>query len=1055
MVRRRGALAKLSPPRLHDVLARTRLYSQLDAACARQVVWLTAQPGAGKTTLVAGYLEARKRPGIWYQVDDADADPSSFIYHLRLAAEPYCKTDAPNPLPLLTPEYLRDLRGFARRFFREVFNLLGADAALVFDNLHEVAESSELHVLIGEALGQVPEGITVFVLSRAEPPAPYAPLLAHDAMTLVDGAALRLTLAETRAIARKRGVLADAAIETLQARSHGWAAGLTLLLMGVQRQGSGDEFDADSLQHVFGYFAQRVFDGASAEEQRALVQLAVLPLITVDLAAKLTGMESAGRLLEHYYRRRMFTDRRRVAGAAQAAYVFQFHDLFRSFLLHHARTTFSARELRDVERRAGLLLEAAGHWEHAFPLLADAGEWDACCRLFTTHAEDLLAQGRQQTIAELLGRLPGAARAREPWLGYWEGRALMQNDPDRARRALQSAFQRFATRSDAAGQIACSAAVIQSLWYARLGWSEIDPWVKRMEPLLGEHAEFPSRAVELLTYSAFHAALAFCRLTHPAIRAVAPRLVALVDDPAIDWNQRLSTATHLITYLHNAAEHELGAQLIAKVDTAVETQAASALNRAFWFVFRAIYDLRQAKYDEASQRFQRAEDLAREDGLAHAEFAALQFRAYLDVLFRRADAAQARVARMEVHPARGNPDAEMNYHFVQTLLAQLRGDVRAAHAHAARALEAINAVNAAYFQAVYAAMMASAFADAGDPARALQIVAGARTVARGSYLEVMEAQLLLEEAYIALTLGDADTARARLAQGLRLAAGNRSCAAYAHRIAVRKPVLLSLALQAGIEAGFVRTMIRNWRIPPPADAAAHWPWPIEVRTLGGFELRVDGAAVGFGRKTPKKTLALLKALVARGGSAPEAALIDAFWSDEEGDAAARSLAATVQRLRTLLGDGDAVIQQGKQLALDRTRVWADAWAFERALGAARGEEALALYRGAFLPDDEGESWPVATRERLRSKFVQAVAEQGARLEAAQRDEEAVAWYLRGLDADSVVEPFYQGLMRCYRRLDRLPAAISAYLRLKKALAATLGVAPSAQTEKIFQTLRPG
>ena len=40
----------------------------------------------GKTTLVASLLEARERPGIWYQVDAGDADPASFVYHLRLAA---------------------------------------------------------------------------------------------------------------------------------------------------------------------------------------------------------------------------------------------------------------------------------------------------------------------------------------------------------------------------------------------------------------------------------------------------------------------------------------------------------------------------------------------------------------------------------------------------------------------------------------------------------------------------------------------------------------------------------------------------------------------------------------------------------------------------------------------------------------------------------------------------------------------------------------------------------------------------------------------------------
>jgi LuxR family transcriptional regulator, maltose regulon positive regulatory protein len=1068
MGRKQVALAKISRPRLHDVLARTRLYDALDECAARPVTWLCAQPGAGKTTLVASYLEARKRAGIWYQVDAADADAASFVYHLRLAAQPF--GGAADGLPLLTPEYLHDLRGFARRFARELFARLGPDAVLVLDNFQEVPEESAFHGAVAEAFEQLPGGVNVIVISRVEPPAAYAALLARDAIAVVDGEQLRLTLPETLAIARKRGVTTDAAAQALHDRSNGWAAGLTLLLTRARRQADAQtDDDAQSLQHVFGYFAQGVFDGASAEQRRALMQLALAPLITVPLAEQLTGQADAGRMLEQFHRRQLFTDRRRVVAApaapgasAQPGFVYQFHALFRTFLQHQARSSWSADEYRAATLRAARLLDAEGHWEHAVALYADAPDWRAYGELVVGHAEALLEQGRHQTVGDWLARMPPSARDADAWLGYWQGRALMQSAPEQALRTLHACHRRFEAAADVAGQLASGAAVVQALWYARLGWSEITPWVDRLEPLLRESVAFPTRAIEMQCYSALHAALAFCRVAHPAIGDIGHRLLGLVADAGIDWNQRLSTATHLITTLHNAAEHELATQLIAKVDPAVEALPASALNRAFWFIFRAIHDVRQANDGDAAARFERAADLARQEGLAHAEFAALQFHAYLDIMLRRADAARARVARLEVHPARGHADAEMNYFVVRTLLAQLDGDVPAALGHAQRALQAIEHVGAAYFQAVFPVLLASAFADAGQPERAQAIVAASRRLSRGSYLEAMDAQLLLEEAYIALVQGDDATTQARLAQGLGLAAGERTRAAYVHRIVARKPVLLLTALRAGIEVDFVRQLIRQWRIAPPAEDVAAWPWPIRVRTLGEFDVRLNDAPIAFGRKAPKKTLALLKAIIARGGQAPESVLLDTFWPDEEGDAAARSLGAAVHRLRVLLGDGDAVVQQGGQLWLDRTRVWVDAWVFERALGAARDApagdhaataQALALYRGAFLAEDEGEPWPVPMRERLRSKFVQAVADHASRLEAARRDEEAITWYLRGLDADNVVEPFYQGLMRCYARLDRLPEAVSAYRRLKQTLSVLLSLPPSAGTEKLYRSLR--
>lgn len=77
-----GDLAKLSRPRLYDALARERLFSRLDELRRHPVVWIAGPHGAGKTTLVASYLEARKHRGIWYQLDAGDADVSTFFFYL-------------------------------------------------------------------------------------------------------------------------------------------------------------------------------------------------------------------------------------------------------------------------------------------------------------------------------------------------------------------------------------------------------------------------------------------------------------------------------------------------------------------------------------------------------------------------------------------------------------------------------------------------------------------------------------------------------------------------------------------------------------------------------------------------------------------------------------------------------------------------------------------------------------------------------------------------------------------------------------------------------------
>src|SRR6266568_581125 len=66
-----ASLAKITRQRPEQVLARTRLLQRLDRA--------------GKTTLVADHIGRRKRAGLWYQIDDGDADIAAFFHYLGLA----------------------------------------------------------------------------------------------------------------------------------------------------------------------------------------------------------------------------------------------------------------------------------------------------------------------------------------------------------------------------------------------------------------------------------------------------------------------------------------------------------------------------------------------------------------------------------------------------------------------------------------------------------------------------------------------------------------------------------------------------------------------------------------------------------------------------------------------------------------------------------------------------------------------------------------------------------------------------------------------------------
>src|SRR5215203_2822287 len=132
-----ASLAKITPPKLPGVYRRERLFRLLDDSRNRPGAWICGLPGAGKTTLAASYLNARQLHTLWYRLDEGDAAPATLFYYLGLAA----KQAAPHkkqPLPLFTPEYLKGLPAFARRYFRDLYERLLQPFVVVFDNYQDV-----------------------------------------------------------------------------------------------------------------------------------------------------------------------------------------------------------------------------------------------------------------------------------------------------------------------------------------------------------------------------------------------------------------------------------------------------------------------------------------------------------------------------------------------------------------------------------------------------------------------------------------------------------------------------------------------------------------------------------------------------------------------------------------------------------------------------------------------------------------------------------------------------------------------------------------------------
>jgi ATP/maltotriose-dependent transcriptional regulator MalT/DNA-binding SARP family transcriptional activator len=1049
-------LAKLSRPRIYRVTPRERLFRLLDERREHPVVWLSGAPGAGKTVLVASYLEARKLAAVWYHVDPGDADPATFFYYLGLAAGRFGGKKAP-ALPLFTDEYRRDLDGFARRWFREFFARMPAGAVLVLDNLQEAAGAADRHAAFATGLGEIPVGVNVIVISRAEPPPEFARLVANQTIARVGAEELRFTRDEAARLLGADGELAADALDAVYRRSDGWAAGLILLREHASRAPAGpDDGGRATPEGVFAYFAGEILNRIPAENQRVLVLCALPPRITRSAAVALTGEPDAGKLLEYGYRRHLFVARR---DGEEPTY--EFHALFREFLLKRAAATFAPDELAAHRRRAAELAEAHRASEGAFELYRDAGDWANAVRVALADAPEMLAQGRFQSALERIAALPAAAREAEPWLTYWEGVARVNVDPLAARASLERAYNGFVARGDTAAQIQAVEAVIVSHYLAWDDWRPVDRWTEVMEKLLARARAFETPEAEARALSSLAIALVYRQPGHPLLGQLFDRLTALLDEVR-DRNLQVAMATRLLDGLNKAGSFASSQRIAAHIRRVCDDPQVRPLTGTWCRVWLANLYYFQARLDDFERVLDEALSIAEANGLGFFVPVIGLFRGW--GLLSRGEPREAApvLARLAatIDPGRKLDHALLAY--LECWSAAQRGDLASAEREGRRAAQLSLETGSVASTLICHTGLALALDQTGQPAAALGVLDRMLSLVAGVRGGILRYATALWEAYLRMRAGEGDW-RSPLVEALAL--GRRE--GYLNHYLWWPPMmsrLAAVAIAEGIETDYVRQLVAARGLPPdPASPADEWPWPLRIHALGRFEVLRDGAPLAFRGKAQKKPLELLKALVALGGEGIETGRLAAIlWPDASGDAAKVSFDSTLYRLRKLV-DRDAALTlvEGK-LSLDRRQCFVDVWAFDRIAreaDTAGGADAVALaqrliaaYPDHFLATDEDQPWLMGMRDRLRAKFVRAVLALGRALESDARWQDAIALYAKALELDNLAEDLYRSLMVCYRELGRPSEALQTYRRCKELLSVVLGLAPSPETESVRQSL---
>ena len=363
------------PPARKDLVPRPRLVQILDEGWrqGKKLALVSASPGYGKTTLVSEWVCGLQSQCAWLTLDRTDNDPVRFPTYLiaalqqidgRIGATTLGIMQSPQPLP---PEAV------LTALINEIA-VVTTPFILVLDDYH-VIEAMPIHQWLDFLVEHQPQQMHLVIVTREDPPLPFARLRARGQMVEIRQDNLRF-LPEECADFLHRVMdlnLSVDDINALERRTEGWIAGLQLAALSMQGRADLPGFIkafSGSSHYVLDYLIEEVFERQTAEEQD-----------------------------------------------------FLYHHLFADLLRQRLQSTEMLSE-NELHRLASRWFAAEGFVPEAIHHALSASDWEKAAGLIRENSVHLLRRGELMTLLGWLKALPDEVVRSRPQLCRDYGWAL-------------------------------------------------------------------------------------------------------------------------------------------------------------------------------------------------------------------------------------------------------------------------------------------------------------------------------------------------------------------------------------------------------------------------------------------------------------------------------------------------------------------------------------------------------------------------------------------------------------------------------------------------------
>ncbi|MGH2854696.1 MAG: LuxR C-terminal-related transcriptional regulator [Solirubrobacteraceae bacterium] len=455
------------------IVPRRELFQRL--AGAARVTEISAPAGSGKTFLLRSWVRTAGLTDqtAWVAIARGGLDPQGLWLTVLDALR---DTTIGSPLVReLTGAPHLDGWSIVERLLEDLQSL-EQPVWVVIDDVHELRSNDALRQL-ELLLMRAPEELRFVLATRHDLRLGLHRLRLEGGLTEIRASDLRFTVEEARVLFKGAGLkLSDRAVELLEARTEGWAAGLRLAALSLAGNADPERFAAEfsgSERTVAEYLLAEVLEREPEDVRRLLLRTSILDRVNGELAELLTGAPGSTRLLHALEQANAF-----VSSIDTSRSWFRYHHMFADLLALELRRT-AADEIPSLHRAAAAWFDKHGYHVEAVRHAQAAEDWDLAARTLCDHWFDLVLSGRAATAHELAAGFPADAAVDNPELTALRAAvALSQGSFDQAER-----------------QLAAACAGVASVPEARRGHFQVMLGIQRLE-LARQRADLPAVAQE-------------------------------------------------------------------------------------------------------------------------------------------------------------------------------------------------------------------------------------------------------------------------------------------------------------------------------------------------------------------------------------------------------------------------------------------------------------------------------------------------------------------------------------------------------------------------------